>query len=96
MERLKVVILTVIALVRAMSGRAQRDHCIPCVVVKSLSNCQIMCNQIERLFHVGEAQAWAGVIGLGVQFQKLIDNVIGDGREENSQVGGHILGGVDA
>lgn len=65
MERLKAEVLTVIALVRPMSGRAQRDHSIPCIVVKSLSNCQIVCNQIERLFHVGEAQAWAGVIGLG-------------------------------
>ena len=96
MERLKAVVLTVIALVRPMSGSVQRDHSIPCIVVKSLSNCQIVCDQIERLFHVGEAQAWAGVIRLGVQFQKLIDDVIGDGREENSQVRGHILRGVDA
>lgn len=70
-----------------MCSLAQRNHCIPCLVVERLGKRQVVSSQIERLLHVRESKTRARIIGLGVKCEDLVHNIISDGREEDAEVG---------
>lgn len=79
-----------------MSRFTQRHHGIPRLVIQSLRHGQIVCCQVKRLLHVRKAQARTRIVGLGIQRQSLVDDVVGDGREKDAQVRRHVFGRVDA
>ena len=78
-----------------MCRLAQGNHRIPGLVVECLRKGQVVSSQVERLLHVRESQARARVIGLWVEGKDLIDNVVSDGRKENTKICGDIFGRVD-
>lgn len=79
-----------------MRGRVKRDPGVPGVVLESVSKGEVLASQVERLLHVGEAEAGALVVILGVELKKLLNDVVSDGREEDAELGRNISGGVHA
>lgn len=79
-----------------MRGASNLDHGVPGLVVHRMGKGHVVRSKIEVLLDIREPQPRAGVVVLGVQRQNLVDLGVGDGREEDAQVRGHVLGGVDA
>lgn len=79
-----------------MSGLIKGNHGIPCLVVECLGSGQVMRRQVKVLLHVREPQTGARVIVLGVQRQGFVNNLVRDGREEDAEIGGHVVLGVDS
>lgn len=79
-----------------MGSLVKRDEAVPGLVVHGVGEGEVVGRQVEVLLHVGEAQAGLGVVDLGVQREDLVDDGVGDGGEEDAQVGRDVLGGVDA
>ena len=55
-----------------------------------------MRRKIQRLLHVCETEARAGVVRFRVQVQDLVYHVICHSREENAKVLGYVCRGVNA
>lgn len=85
----------VVALIGAVGGRVDLDHAVPGLVIEGVGKGHVVGGQVKVLLHVGEAQTGAVVVILGVERQDLVDLFIGDGREEDLQVGRDILSGVN-
>lgn len=85
----------VVALVSTVSGRVDLNHAVPGLVVEGVGEGHVVGGQVKVLLHVAEAQTRAVVVILGVESQDRVDLGIGNGREENLQVGRDILSGVD-
>lgn len=74
---------------------AETNFGIPSLVVKRLSQSEIMGRRIKRLLHVRKAQTRTGIVRLRVELKQFIDDIIRDGGEEYFQIGRNIGSGVD-
>lgn len=92
MNLLRFTRLTVVTLVGTVGSCRNIDESVPGLVLERMGDGQVVCRQIKVLLHVRESQTSGRVVGLGIKSQRFVDDSIGDGREEDSQIGWNVGG----